>query len=370
VLTFLAWSSGLSGGDRHLLDVAARWRDHVELEVLAPREAATLLGEALGDVPMHVLGSNRGRRSAAGTMLALEYVKRSVTVTARRSPARDVVVAASHFVPDAAALASFVRRGALGVSYVYHLVANRPGRTLRTLWSKSDERVALALLRRSAGIVFVSNSLTAAELEQRGFSPVHTAVGIDVASFPQVEPAELPPSGAFVARMAKTKGVTDAVTAWARVRRSVPDARLAMVGDGPERATARGLADDLGLAESVDWPGFVSEAEKRRILSTSRLLLAPSYEEGWGISVCEALASGVPVVAYRHPVLDELFDDAYLAAEPHDVDGLAELAISVLRDDSLAATLADRGRRAARPYDVARVAERELETILRARCGS
>jgi glycosyltransferase involved in cell wall biosynthesis len=273
-------------------------------------------------------------------------------------------VTASHFTPDAAALASLVRRGAFGVSYVYHLVAARSDLRPRTLWSKSDERVALALLRRFAGVVFVSNGTTAAALATRGFDPVRTAVGIDLASFSQAVPARSAPRAAFVARMAHTKGVTDAVEAWAQVRRSVPGATLVMVGTGPERQRAAALAERLGISGALEWPGFVSEEEKRRILSESHLLLAPSYEEGWGISVCEAMASGVPVVAYRLPVLDELFGTAYLSANPGDVRGLAELAVHVLTDDSVAETFSGRGRDVAERYDVARVAEQELDLIL------
>jgi glycosyltransferase involved in cell wall biosynthesis len=371
VLTFLAWSSGLSGGDRHLLEVGARWREHVDVEVLAPPRADVPIREILGDVRIHELGSARAEASA-GTLLALEYLRRAVAVAVRRLPAFDVAVAASHFVPDAAAVASFARRGALGVSYVYHLVAGRRSLAPRTLWSKGDERVGLALLSRFAGVVFVSNSATATSLTARGVDPVHTAVGIDVASFPRVASATLPPRGAFVARMARTKGVADAVRAWARVRESVPEAQLVMVGTGPERTAGIELAAQLGLGESVEWPGFVSEAEKRRILGESRVLVAPSYEEGWGISVCEALASGIPVVAYRHPVLDELFESAYLGASPGDVDALAALAVQVLTNASLAQTLSRRGRQTAETYDVGRVAEQELGTILRrwAQCAS
>jgi glycosyltransferase involved in cell wall biosynthesis len=137
-----------------------------------------------------------------------------------------------------------------------------------------------------------------------------------------------------------------------------------MVGAGPEQAPAAGLAARLGVSDAVDWRGFVSEDEKRQILSESRLFLAPSYEEGWGISVCEALASGVPVVAYRLPVLDELFDSAYLGAAPGDTDGLAQLATRVLTDETVAGELAERGVATAQRYDVDRVANAELELIL------
>lgn len=338
--------------------------------MLAPREAGATVREFLGDVPFYELGSAGGARAAAGPILALEYIKRAVTIGVRRTPPADVVVAASHFLPDAAGLASLVRRGSFGVAYVYHLVAERAGRSLRTIWSKGDERIGLALLRRHAGVVFVSNGPTAAALRARGFEPARTTIGVDVASFPQANPGELPPRGVFLARLARTKGVTDAVEAWARVRRRVPGARLVLVGTGPEREPAAALAARIGISDALDWRGFVTEAEKRRILGESRVLLAPSYEEGWGIAVCEALASGVPVVAYRHQVLDEVFGAAYLSASAGDLDGLADLAVRVLTDASYAQELSTVGRATAGRYDVGAVAEKELETILRAKCGS
>src|SRR5262249_6543362 len=160
-----------------------------------------------------------------------------------------------------AGLVACTRRGALGVSYVYHLIAERRGYSPRTLWSKGDERVALALLRRHAGVVFASNRATAATLIARGFEPVYTAVGIDIGAFLAAVPAQSPPRAAFIARLVHTKGVLDAVRAWAQVLRLVPDAKLVIAGVGPEREPAASLAGQLGIAESLDWRGFVSEEE-------------------------------------------------------------------------------------------------------------
>jgi glycosyltransferase involved in cell wall biosynthesis len=361
LLTFLAWSSGLSGGDRHLLEVARRWGEHVDVALVAPRGAAATLRTIVGDAPVHELG----RSVPNGPRLAVEYVRRAAAVTRKTVAATDAVIAASHFAPDAAAVRAYARAGAVGVSYVYHLIAGRSGGGLRTLWSASDERISLRLLRRYATIVFTSNAETTAALDERGFSPIRTAVGIDVASYSIAEPAALPPRAVFLARMAHVKGVRDAIEAWARVVRRVPGARLVMVGSGPELQPAQALAERLGVSAAVEWRGFVSEEEKRAILSDSRLLLAPSREEGWGIAVAEGLASGVPVVGYRLPVLDELFGSSYVGTPVGDVEALAAHAVEVLMDDALAARLSRGGREMVSRFDVERVAEHELEEILR-----
>ena len=97
--------------------------------------------------------------------------------------------------------------------------------------------------------------------------------------------------------------------------------------------------------------------------------MAPSYEEGWGISVCEALASSLPVVAYRLSTLDELFGDAYAGVPLGDRDALATVVAGALHDDNEVRRLSSKARRTAERYDLTTVAERELEWIQRAIVG-
>jgi glycosyltransferase involved in cell wall biosynthesis len=360
LLTFLAWaSSGVSGGDRHLLDVASRWREHVDIRVLAPPQAFPTIESLLGSVPMYPLG----RARAGGARLALEYLRRAWSASTGGVPAADVVATASHFMPDAFALAAAVRRGSYGAAYVYHLMAERHRLDARTAWSKTDERVALSVLRRYAGVIFVSNRSTADSLARRGFHPVHTNVGIEVDGYSSTLHRRR--QGLFLARMVDSKGVEDAVRAWAHVVRAVPEATLVMAGEGPRREPAAALAGRLDLGQAVEWRGFVSEQEKKRLLAESSVLVAPSYEEGFGLSVCEALASGLCVVAYELPTLRTLFGDAYLGARVGDVAELAHLCTRVLEEDGLASELASRGRKTAERYDINVIAERELDEILR-----
>jgi glycosyltransferase involved in cell wall biosynthesis len=362
VLIFLAYAAKLSGGDRHLLEMAARWREHVDVSVVAPPRALPTVSGFLGDVHVHQLGSS----PPIGPRLAFEYFRRSVVVLTRPLPRADVALAASHFTPDAAALASLSRRGALGVGYVYHLLAARAKSDARTLWSKNDERIGLAILKRYADLLFVSNDGTGAVLSERGFHPVKTEVGIDLERFTGDEDRVRSPNrGLFIGRLVDSKGVRDAIQAWAQVQAAIPDAKLIMVGEGPQQDIGKALACRLGLASAVDFVGFVSEEEKRRLLLESSVLLAPSYEEGWGIAVGEALASRIPVVAYQLPVLDELFPSSYFAAPVGDHAKVADIAVRVLTDPSFAGSVVQTAAETVSRYDLDHVAADELETILR-----
>lgn len=363
-LTLLGWAHGLSGGDRHLLQMARFWKDHADVTVIGPRAAAPVVDQFAGDVALVPVGWVGPIFRRFPPTLAAEYLRRAVVAMRLDVRSPDVVVAGSHFLADAAALARFARRGTLGVVYVYHLVATRRGLDPRSLWSRADERVSLALLRGNADVVFTSNDETAKSLAARGFAPVHTAVGIDQSRLRGSTAGPRTRQCLFAARMTRPKGVADAVSAWAIVTRRFPDARLVMLGEGPEREGGILLSRKLGIERSIDWPGFVPEEEKVRLFRESQLFLAPSYEEGWGIAVCEALASGVPVVAYRLPALEELFSGAYCAVDVGDVNALAAQVLALFGDEALSTELAINGREVAARYDVERVAETELEVIL------
>ena len=108
---------------------------------------------------------------------------------------------------------------------------------------------------------------------------------------------------AVVGRLVRSKRVDHAIRALSRLRRSVPDASLVVVGDGPERGELLRLADELRLREAVEFAGRVSEPEKTRLLADATILVSIAVREGWGLTVTEAARVGTPSVCYRIPGL-------------------------------------------------------------------
>ena len=112
-------------------------------------------------------------------------------------------------------------------------------------------------------------------------------------------------------RLAPEKGFDLAIRAFAAL--SDRSARLAILGEGPERARLEALAQAQGVADRVDFPGYV--ADIRPWLDRARLFLLSSWYEGYGAVVVEALAAGRPVVATAcTPAAYELLDGAAAGA--------------------------------------------------------
>jgi N-acetyl-alpha-D-glucosaminyl L-malate synthase BshA len=168
---------------------------------------------------------------------------------------------------------------------------------------------------------------------------------VDVVRFAPRAPAVAggPPVLVHVSNFRPLKRVADVVAIFARVRAAGP-ARLRLVGDGPERASAvaelarRGLAGDVDvLGEQVDLPATLAGAA---------VFLLPSETESFGLAALEAMACGVPVVASDVGGLPEVIGagEAGFLRPVGDVEGMATCARRLLDDPTLRRRMAAAAR--------------------------
>lgn len=104
------------------------------------------------------------------------------------------------------------------------------------------------------------------------------------------------PDVAFVGQLVTRKAVDVLLAAFASVAIEFPDARLVLMGSGPEDAALRAQAQRFGVSNRVKFTGSVSSSEIDARIAEARVLVLPSRFDGWGLVVNEALAAGVPVV--------------------------------------------------------------------------
>jgi N-acetyl-alpha-D-glucosaminyl L-malate synthase BshA len=129
------------------------------------------------------------------------------------------------------------------------------------------------------------------------------------------------------------KRVADVIKVFEKVTQKL-NARLVMIGDGPDAGAARKLAQDLGVLDRVKFTGVLDGVAD--LLQAANLLLLPSQTESFGLVALEAMASGVPVVASDVGGLPEVVEHGVTGflAPVGDVTKMAEYAIQVLSDCS------------------------------------
>src|SRR5665213_965884 len=142
------------------------------------------------------------------------------------------------------------------------------------------------------------------------------------------------------------KRVQDCIRVLAEARRHV-NARLLMVGDGPERGLAEHLAEQLGVGRYVEFLGKQNGVE--RLIRLADVLLMPSEMESFGLAALEAMACGVPAVGTRVGGVPELItdgEDGFLE-KAGDIAGQARRVVELLSDNTLHERMAVAARKTA-----------------------
>ena len=178
----------------------------------------------------------------------------------------------------------------------------------------------------------------------------------------------LPRSGHVVlcvARMYPRKRVADLLEAALLLRRGIPEARVRIVGKGPEWESVVRAHETLGLRETVTLLGDVSREQLAEEYVNADLFCLPSVQEGFGIVFLEAMAAGLPVVACRAAAIPEVVEDGVtgVLVPPRDPRALAEVMGALLASPERRRALGEAGRRAVARFTPDQVAGRLLEAV-------
>lgn len=127
--------------------------------------------------------------------------------------------------------------------------------------------------------------------------------GIDLSIFPSGRTRKVAGRVLYLGRMIRYKNVHDAIAAMDVVRKKNKDAHILFAGSGP---LSHEISRLCGRREYARYIGRVSQDEKIKLLAEAQIVVLPSSEEGWGISLMEANAAFTPYVAYDIPAIREL----------------------------------------------------------------
>ena len=202
-------------------------------------------------------------------------------------------------------------------------------------------------LRRADAVIYLSPLLMRLGLEAAG---PHQACVIPLAidtydDLHPVRPAVFTISTA--ARLIERKKVHVLIDAFAAFCREVPEARLVVIGDGPERLRLERLAAELGAAPAVHFTGHVSHREVVTRIAETHVFVLPSIRESLGTVYFEAMSRGVPVVGTAgEGIADFIVDgeDGFLVP-PNDSGALVRVMRALCGSPDLSRRIAEAGRR-------------------------
>jgi glycosyltransferase involved in cell wall biosynthesis len=155
----------------------------------------------------------------------------------------------------------------------------------------------------------------------------------------------------FIGTVEPRKNLRGLLAAYGQLRQQSPAVPDLVIAGGVRESARHELAvlSSPILSGHVQVRGYVGDEERRQLYRDAAMLLLPSFDEGFGLPVLEAMACGVPVVVSNRGSLPEVAGGAASPVEPEDVDGLCA-EMSRLLDPSAAAAAIDAGLARAAQY--------------------
>lgn len=329
----------LGGGEKHLADLAnglAR-RGHDVHAALIP--ASPLLME-LSSVPTQNIAELPMRNSlnVASALKLARFVRRN-----------EIEIVHAHVARDYPLAALVTRRAGARLVLTRHV-----------LFPLS--RIHRLTLRRTSRVIAVSQAVAEGLRAQNIFEPerivcVHN--GIDVERFARKAAARREPRMSkklrvgMVGHLAPIKGQEDFIHAAAVVCGERDDVEFIIAGEdksrnGKHRRRLEMLIDELSLNQRVSLAGWIEDVAE--LLPTFDLFVSPARSEPFGLSIVEAMAAGVPVVATMSEGAREIIDDDQSGrlVPIGDVEALGKAICELLSDPAQCRRLAEKARRVAR----------------------
>ncbi len=275
----------------------------------------------------------------------------------------DYAISASPYIYDI--LPAILCKSDTKVVVVFHILPRRHAENLLTAvrfkLAQGQQRFSLWLINRFFDTILVGNSDVEGFLKQRMKKKkiIIANAGIDINAIESSSTKSLAREDdvLFVGRLTQQKGIYDLIDVAKALSRQ--GRKLIIVGDGQDKGRLQQLIKDNKL-KNIVLQGFVTQAEKYKLMKTIGVFVFPSYEEGWGISPAEALYCGQNVILYELSHYRSIFSDYPVYCPLGNKDRLSEAV-------SMAHVLKEPQERAQvefmKQYDDVEVVKSVLDTI-------
>lgn len=276
------------GAEQYVHRIASRW-------VAAGADVTWFTARPAGHAARDTIDGIRVVRAGGELSLYLHAAARLL----RAGDDFDAVVDCQNGIPFFAPL--FVRPTTPVVQVVHHVhqdqfEAHYP-RTVAAVGRFLEGPLSRRVYRDRA-VVAVSPSTREQIRRRLGFTgPIHIVPNGSTYVPTLSGPRDPDPTITIVTRLVAHKRVDLLLQHIRTVTDRIPRLRVNIVGDGPERQRLQGLVTDLGLHPTVTFHGYLSAESRDAMLSRAWVTTSTSAAEGWGCSIIEAAAWGVPCVA-------------------------------------------------------------------------
>jgi glycosyltransferase involved in cell wall biosynthesis len=235
-----------------------------------------------------------------------------------------------------------------------------------------SQQLTISLAKKFADKILVLNSLDRIQLiKERGLDGLKISVvngGIEYRHIESLKVDQKIYDGVFLGRFHPQKGIFDLIKIWKLVSNKQPNAKLCIIGGGDVSSMeqVQALIQENNLSNNIKLVGPKLNDEKFLFLKSSSIFLCPSYYESFAIVIAEAMACGLPVVAYDLPIYKDIYNKNILTIPLGDIDQFADAIIKFLKNEKLGLSFGLEGKKFIQKYDWDEIAKKEYGLIIEA----
>lgn len=373
----------VTGGPVRFHEISRRWRHEGFRQQLITTSGGAGMLRRMGcelDIS-HVPAAIFGRRERFRALRLWSYVISALACgpVMRKLSAPDVVVTVSDYFCDIIPAVAAKRRwrGCRWIAWIHHKElppGERPGVYVVNALMWWLQEWSLRRIARHADQAWVLDSDAGDRVRVRllalGMPAEHIRAmrnGIDLKKI-QNMPETAKTVDAVMVGVRPNKGLHDIIPVWEEVQRLRPGTTLRLMGSMSGEAAVLAEIERRGLDRVIEVlcpeGGYLPADSYYAKIKEARLLFAPSHEEGWGIAICEAMACGLPVVAWNLPVYRRIYGDVLDGVRCFDTPALAATLTGLLLDKAQYALRCRQVCSLASVYDWGVIATQDLMALL------
>lgn len=362
---------GMTGGDQMLIQIFGRIRRHfAEMRCYTNINGKKAISSQIKNIKF-LTSCNLFERFN----IFLNYLLRTIKAfSCLQQKNIDIIYSGSDFFPDVVPsfLYKLLHQKTKWVQCVFHIYPHwqeRPGNKIKNFIAQYLQKFSFLLIQK-ADLVININKKTKNHLAKTGINRDKIFInypGIDFDYLKKIRPSFKTKKyqGSFLGRLTSSKGIFDLIKIWKLVTLKFPDYKLAIIGGGNPKIR-RKLEEEInkaGLKNQINVLGFLENNDSFSIIKKSDFFIFPSHEEGFGIAIAEAMACGVPVIAWNLPIYNETFQRYIFKIKENDIKAMAEKIIYLSENELIRKDKIQKGIKFIQRYSWDYVAKRELKIL-------
>lgn len=364
-------STALSGGDLLFRQLLPYLKKDYEISVLIPEIASAHWREAKKNNSVQIIKLPPEPFPLGNNFLyALAYLNRiwRAQEALKHLKIPDIILSTNNVITDIVPAFLYKQKHpkVKWLARIHHLRSpfhKRPGNLLTNFFSNCLQIFELKLLKK-ADLVIALNENLKTELVKRGFEKNQLktlGAGIDLKRIKKHKTQNRYQFDAvWVGRLHATKGVFDLPHIWQQVNKKLPQAKLAIIGEARKKNKIKleQVLKEKGVEKNIRILGYLSNQKLLDILKTSKIFLMTDHEAGWSLATTEAMACGLPVIAYQNPIFGSVFIKGFLTVPLKNRESFSNKTIKLLKNESLRNKLKTNALYQANEFSIEKIAKK------------